>query len=194
MSLRYFLLGSAALALVGCSAPATDQETAETPDESVSVEVDADTLATTNADGKTVIASEADLPRTEIALTKKPSEIVLGDGPEFDALVEEVDAAVTDLLENYDIQDRATKRSVIGNKRVILNERGDWQGVLDTSPQMRELAGKPAEREMTGLLGDSFARAAMATGETSGDAFASWCHSTSPASDRANRVTAHTSK
>ncbi len=172
MSLRYFLLGSAALALVGCSAPATDQETAETPNETVSVEVEADTPATTNEDGKTIIASEADLPRTEIALTKKPSEIVLGDGPEFDALVEEVDAAVTDLLENYDIQDRATKRSVISNKRVLLNERGDWQGVLDTSPQMRELAGKPAEREMTGLLGDSFARAAIATGETTGEAFA----------------------
>ncbi|MEL6757941.1 MAG: hypothetical protein AAFP81_16030, partial [Pseudomonadota bacterium] len=100
MSLRYFLLGSAALALVGCTAPTTDQETAETPDETVSVEVEADTPTETNADGKIIIASEADLPRTEIALTKKPSEIVLGDGPEFGALVQEVDAAVTDLLEN----------------------------------------------------------------------------------------------
>lgn len=171
MSPKSFLLGSAALALVGCSAPTTDQETAEAPDETVTVEVEAETSTQTNADGKIIIASEADLPRTEIALTKKPSEIVLGDGPEFGALVEEVDAAVTDLLENYDIQDRATKRGVISNKRVILNQREDWQAVLDTSPQMRELAGKPAEREMTGLLGDAYARAAMATGETSGDAF-----------------------
>lgn len=171
MSLRYFLLGSAALALVGCSAPTTDQETADAPEETVSVEVEADTPTETNADGKIIIASEADLPRTEIALTKKPSEIVLGDGPEFGALVQEVDAAVTDLLENYDIQDRATKRGVIGNRRVLLNERQDWQGVLDTTPEMRELAGKPAEREMTGLIGDAYARAAIATGETSGDAF-----------------------
>lgn len=172
MSLRSFLLGGAALALVGCSGAAPDQETPTTPDETTSVEVEAGTTSATNADGKKIIASEADLPRTEITLTKKPSEIVLGDGPEFDALVEEIDAAITDLMENYEIQDRATKRGVISSKRVILSERGDWQAVLDTTAEMRELAGKPAEREMTGLVGDSYARAAVATGDTASDAFA----------------------
>ena len=171
MSLRTLLLGGAALALAGCSGATPDQETPTTPDETVSVEVESDTVSDADADGKRIIASEADLPRTEITLTKKPSEIVLGDGPEFDALVVEVDAAVTDLLENYEIQDRATKRGVISNKRVILSERGEWQAILDTTPDLRALAAKPAEREMTGLVGDSFARAALATGDTSGDAF-----------------------
>jgi hypothetical protein len=169
MSLRYFLLGSAAVALVGCSAPVSDPQTDVAETEAVTVEAEAP--AVTNADGKIVVTSEADLPRTEIALTKKPSEIVLGDGPEMETLINELDAVVTDLLDNYDIEDKATKRGVISMKRVILNARGDWQAVLETTPLMRELAGKPAEREMTGLVGDAFAKAAIATGETSGDAF-----------------------
>ena len=57
MSPKSFLLGSAALALVGCSAPTTDQETAEAPDETVTVEVEAETPTQTNADGKIIIAS-----------------------------------------------------------------------------------------------------------------------------------------
>jgi len=169
MSLKSFLLGGAALALVGCNAADPAPEAPASDSETVSVETDAPD--TTTSDGKIIVASEADLPRTEIALTKKPSEIVLGDGPEYAALLEEVDAAVTDLLNNYDIQDPATKRGIVSNKRVILNARGDWQAVLDTTPLLRELSSKPAEREMTGLIGDAFARAAIATGETTGDVF-----------------------
>ncbi|MEO0549662.1 MAG: S8 family serine peptidase [Pseudomonadota bacterium] len=169
MSLRSFLLGSATLTLAACGAtePASETPTqAETP-----TTVETAAPETTGTDGKILVTSEADLPRTEFTLTKKPSEIVLGDGPEFDALVTEFDAAVTDLLENYDIQDPTTKRGIIGQKRVILSSRQDWQAVLDTTPLMRDLSTKPAERAMTGLIGDAFARAAIETGETTGDAF-----------------------
>ncbi|MDJ0920892.1 MAG: S8 family serine peptidase [Henriciella sp.] len=166
MTLRHILLGSAAFALVACTP-------AETPDAAdTAVEETVETAATEDAaPAGSVITSEADLPRTEITLTKKPSEIVLGDGPEYDTLVGELDVAVTDLLENYQIEDDGTLRGVLSAKRVVLSAQGDWEGVLATSPQMLELASKPADKEMSGVISDSFARAALSTGETSGEAF-----------------------
>ena len=174
MTLRTVLLGGAALALIGCSSAEPDQETSVSEETVASVEADTstETPPDTASGEKIVVESEADLPRTEIALTKKPSEIVLGDGPEYDALVDELDAALTDLLENYDIQDISTKRGLIGSQRVVLQARGDWAGLLETTQAMRDTASKPAEREMTGLVSDSYARAAIAAGDTKGDAFA----------------------
>ena len=169
MTLRTFLLGGAALALVGCSAADPDQETSVSEDTVVSI--DANDTSETSTGEKIVVASEADLPRTEIALTKKPSEIVLEDGPEYDALVDELDLVITDLLENYEIEDASTKRGILSAQRTILQARGDWEGFLATTPGMIETASKPAEREMTGVISDSFARAALATGTTEGDAF-----------------------
>ncbi|MEO1305038.1 MAG: S8 family serine peptidase [Pseudomonadota bacterium] len=169
MTLRTFLLGGAALALVGCSAADPDQETSVSEDTVVSI--DANDTSETSTGEKIVVASEADLPRTEIALTKKPSEIVLEDGPEYDALVDELDLVITDLLENYEIEDASTKRGILSAQRTILQARGDWEGFLATTPGMIETASKPAEREMTGVISDSFARAALAIGTTEGDAF-----------------------
>ncbi|MEO0466150.1 MAG: hypothetical protein AAF216_06375 [Pseudomonadota bacterium] len=165
MTLRPILLGTAALALVGCAAPETD-DTAVVDDETS--QVVEETPAT---DGKIIVSSEADLPRTEITLTKKPSEIVLGDGPEYDMLLAELDVVMTYLVENYVIEDDGTRRGILSAKRAVLTAQGDWDGVLEMTPTLRDLASKPADREMTGVISDSYARAALATGDTSSDAF-----------------------
>ncbi len=167
MTLRSFLLAGAAIALAGCTGGDPADETAVEPTgETAEVSSDAGALGEV-----TVIASEADLPRTEIALSIKPSEIVLGSGPEFDALVDELDVAVTDLMENYEIQDAGTLRGVISSKRAVHAARGEWEAMLAMTPGLLETASKPAEREMTGVISDSYARAAISTGATSGEAF-----------------------
>ncbi|MEO0982056.1 MAG: S8 family serine peptidase [Pseudomonadota bacterium] len=122
-------------------------------------------------DAKPVIASEADLPRTVYALTEKPSVLVLEGGAAFETLRGDVEAEIDGLLSGYEIQDAATKRGLIGAKRTILLEKGDWEGALALGDEIRALEDKPAAKAMSGILTDAYARAALATGGTDSEAF-----------------------
>ncbi len=161
--MRQIVLGTAALAAMSL---ANAQETPERVETQTTV-----LTSETETTGKTVVVSEADLPRSEFTLGKKPSEIVLEDTDAFNTLVNDLDMAITDLLDNYDIADAATRSDLLNAERVVLSARGDWEGILATTDALRAAATKPAEREMTGVLSDSYARAALEIGVTEGDAF-----------------------
>ena len=170
MTLKTILLGGAALALIGCSAADPDQDSSVS--EETAASVNAAPTEDVSTSEKIVVESEADLPRHEFEFTKKPSELVLGDGPEFKLLIDELDDAVTDLLENYDIRDATTKRQMLGLKRGILFSREEWDSYLAIIPQSLELISKPQDRETLAFPYSSYARAAQSASATEGDAFA----------------------
>lgn len=154
---RGLLLGAAVTALASCGSSETPNNEA-TPSETPITESPMETPETASK----VIASEADMPRTVFALTAKPSEMVANRGEAFTTLRDAIEADVDTLLTDYDIQDGGTKRGVLGTKRLIALSKNNWDEVLALSPQIRELEDKAAAKETSGLVGDAFARAALA--------------------------------
>jgi subtilisin family serine protease len=119
------------------------------------------------AQQKKVIANAADLPRVQVQLPAKPSEIAIAGGPQLEALEAQLEAYVRDLLTNYDIQDRSTRMgllSLLAQDAMVDNR---WDEYLSLSDQIAALEDKPAQRAMSGLLGRAYARAAKAVGEDS---------------------------
>ncbi|MEL6258098.1 MAG: S8 family serine peptidase [Pseudomonadota bacterium] len=120
---------------------------------------------------KPVIASEADLPRTVYELGAPPSVMVLEGGPAFEALRTAVEDETDSLLTDYIVEDAATKRSLIGVKRAILIQRGEFKAALALGDDIRALEDKAAAKATSGLLTDAYSRAAMTAGDTSSDEF-----------------------
>lgn len=126
------------------------------------------------AQQKKVIANAADLPRVQVQLPAKPSEIAIAGGPQLEALEAQLEAYVRDLLTTYDIQDRSTRMgllSLLAQDAMVDNR---WDEYLSLSDQIAALEDKPAQRAMSGMLGRAYARAAKAVGEDSpqfGDRF-----------------------
>ncbi|WP_205480914.1 S8 family serine peptidase [Sphingomonas arenae] len=119
------------------------------------------------AQQKKVIATAADLPRVQVQLPAKPSEIAINGGPQLEALETQLEAYVRDLMTNYDIQDRSTRMgllSVLAQDALVDNR---WDEYLKLADEIAALEEKPAQRAVSGLLGRSYARAAKAVGEGS---------------------------
>lgn len=116
---------------------------------------------------KKVIATAADLPRVQVQLPAKPSEIAIAGGPQLEALETQLETYVRDLLTNYDIQDRSTRMSLLGVLAQDALVDGRWDEYLKLSDEIAALEDKPAQRAVSGLLGRAYARAAKAVGEDS---------------------------
>jgi hypothetical protein len=114
---------------------------------------------------KKVITTAADVPRVQVQLPAKPSEIAINGGPQLEALETQLDAYVRDLLTNYDIQDRTTRRSLLGLQAqdALVDDR--WDEYLKLSEEVAALEDKPAQRAVSGLLGRAYARAARLLGK-----------------------------
>lgn len=119
------------------------------------------------AQEKKVINTAADLPRVQVQLPAKPSEIAVNGGPQLEALEAQLEAHVRDLLANYDIKDRATRMSLLSllAQDALVDNR--WDEYLTLSDQIAALEEKPAQRAVSGLMGKAYARAAKAVGENS---------------------------
>ena len=123
--------------------------------------------APASAQTKKVIATAADLPRVQVQLPAKPSEIAIAGGPQLKALEVQLEAYVRDLLANYDIRDRSTRISLLGLVAQDAMVDNRWDDYLKVSDEIAALEDKPAQRAVSGLLGRAYARAAKAVGETS---------------------------
>lgn len=114
---------------------------------------------------KKVIAKASDLPSVQVVLPAKPSEIVVEGGAKLEGLEAKLEAYARDLLSNYDIQDRATRRTLLGYlaQDALVDDR--WDEYLKLSDEVAALEDKPAQRAVSGLVGRAYARAAKAVGE-----------------------------
>lgn len=123
--------------------------------------------APASAQQKKVINTAADLPRVQVQLPAKPSEIAINGGAQLEALETQLEAYVSDLIANYDIKDRTTRQGLLGLQAQDALNDNRWDEYIRLSEQLAALEEKPAQRATIGLIGRSYARAAKAVGETS---------------------------
>lgn len=118
--------------------------------------------------GKKVVKTEADLPRFNYALSGTATELLQSDDATFGAFATKVQADVDSVLQNYDIEDHAAMRQLLGVRLDLQLLAGNNQGATDTIARLRDLEDKPDARLMTGLQARAMMEAQKATGQTSG--------------------------
>ena len=101
--------------------------------------------------GKKVVKTEADLPRFNYALSGTATELLQSDDAAFGVFSAKVQADVDSVLQNYDIEDHAAMRQLLGVRLDLQLLAGNNQGATDTIARLRDLEDKPDARLMTGL-------------------------------------------
>lgn len=123
-----------------------------------------------DAKDKIIVESAADLPRVEITLEAKPSELLDG-GPALDALVAALKTHYETLDRDYDIRDATTKKGVYSGLRAVAAYEDRHADVLALGQQRAALEDKPAAKATSGLVGDAIAEAALKVGADKGATF-----------------------
>ncbi len=117
---------------------------------------------------KKVVRTEADLPRFNYPVSGTAAGLLQSDEATFHAFAAKVQADVDSVLNNYDIQDHATLRHLLGVRLELQLLAGNDQGALETIAKLHDLQDKPAERLLTGVQARAMIEAQKATGQSSG--------------------------
>jgi subtilisin family serine protease len=128
-------------------------------------------LAGAQSAGKAKVASETDLPRFLYPLKQPASALVEADSATFDAFLGKARTDLESVIRDYDIEDKATLRLVLGAKLDMQELGGDYKGGLATIEALRELQEKPASKLLSGLFPKARLEAAIETGAHSGAAY-----------------------
>jgi hypothetical protein len=128
-------------------------------------------LALAQAPAKKVVRTEADLPRFSYPITGTATELVTSDDATFNVFAAKVRADVEGVLKDYDIQDRATLRDLLGVKLELELLAHEDKAALETVSRIRELEDKPDAKLLSGLQVQAMLEAQAATGQSSGAAY-----------------------
>jgi subtilisin family serine protease len=115
------------------------------------------TFAYSQAGGKKKVTSQADLPRFSYPVTGTASELVQADDATFNGFAAKVRADLDSVLRDYDIDDKATLRTLLTAKLDLQELAGEYQDGLQTVETLRALQEKPAAK----LLAFIFTRARL---------------------------------
>jgi hypothetical protein len=127
--------------------------------------------ALAQAPAKKVVKTEADLPRFNYPLTTTATELLQSDDATFNAFAAKVRADVDSVFNDYDIQDHAALRDLVGVKLQLALIAGDDEAALKTIAQLRELQDKPDAKLLTGMQITAIIQASKETGKSSGPEF-----------------------
>jgi subtilisin family serine protease len=127
--------------------------------------------AAAQSSGRKVVKSEADLPRFNYPISGTASELVKADDATFRAFAAKVRADVESVLKDYDIEDHAAQRQLLGVELDLQLLAGENDAAMETVEKLRALEDKPAAKLMTGLMTRAMVDAQKSTGQTSGDAY-----------------------
>ena len=94
---------------------------------------------------KKVIPSADQMPRREYAIPKLPSELLTAPRAELDAVVAAVDKDLATDLETLDIQDRATRTSLLNARAQFAVHRGDYKAAQGFVREVRAQQDKAAD-------------------------------------------------
>lgn len=123
------------------------------------------------AQSKKRVMSDADLPRFSYPVKGLASELLQSDDATFDAFASKVRADLDGVFNNYEIDDKATLRTLVGAKLDLQELAGDYSGALKTVDDLRALQEKPEAKITTGLTARARLQAILETKSTHGDAF-----------------------
>ena len=117
---------------------------------------------------KKVVKTQADLPRFNYKLDGTATDLLQSSDATFGAFAVRVKADVGSVLANYDVQDHAALRELLGVHLDLQLLAGDNEGALETVQKLRAVEDKPDAKMMTGLSVRAMVEAQKATGRTSG--------------------------
>jgi subtilisin family serine protease len=117
------------------------------------------------------VTSEADLPRFSYPVKGAASALLQADEATFNAFASKVRADLDNIFNNYEIDDKATLRTLIGVKFDLEELAGDYSSALQTLEQLRSLQEKPAAKLTTGLAARAQLQAIIETKSRQGPAF-----------------------
>ncbi len=115
-----------------------------------------------------VVKTQADLPRFNYKIAGTATELLQSSDATFGAFAARVKTDVGSVLTNYDVQDHASLRELLGVRLDLQLLAGDNQGALETVAKLRAVQDKPDAKLLTGLSTRAMIEAQKATGHTSG--------------------------
>jgi subtilisin family serine protease len=129
------------------------------------------TFAQSQSDGKKKVTSQADLPRFSYSITGAASKLVQADDATFNAFAAKVRTDVDAVLRDYEIDDKATLRTLLSVKLDLQELAGEYQSGLQTVETLRALQEKPAAKLLAFLYPRARLQAAIETKTTHGPAY-----------------------
>lgn len=121
---------------------------------------------------KKTVRSQSDLPRFSYPITELPSQLIQRDTTVFAIFAAKVRSDLDGVFRDYEINDKATLRSLLSAKLDVQEINGDYQGGLQTIESLRNMEEKPAAKLTTGLIVRARLQAALETQSTTGPRFA----------------------
>jgi subtilisin family serine protease len=117
------------------------------------------------------VTSQADLPRFSYPVQGSAPDLVQADDATFNAFANKVRADLDSVLRDYDIQDKATLRTLLSAKLDLQELSGQFPAALQTVEALRAIEEKPSAKLTTGLFARARLHAAIDTNSTSGPAY-----------------------
>jgi hypothetical protein len=121
--------------------------------------------------GKKKVSNQSDLPRFTYPLTGSASDLVQADAATFNAFAAKVKADLDSIFRDYDIEDKATLRSLLSARVNLQQAAGENQLALGTIGSLLKLSEKPTDSLETRVAIKPELQAAIETNSTSGPAF-----------------------
>ncbi|MEI9964745.1 MAG: S8 family serine peptidase [Caulobacteraceae bacterium] len=121
---------------------------------------------------KKVVRTADDLPRYNYPVAGTATALLTADDATFGAFAAKVGADVDRTLADYDIEDHATLRDLLGVRLEVQMLAGQDAAALKTLNEIRAIEDKPDARLLSGVNAEAMLKAHAATGAWSGDAYA----------------------
>jgi len=128
-------------------------------------------FAHSQAGEKQKVTGQADLPRFSYPLAIPASEFVQADDATFNAFATKVRADLDMIFRDYDIDDKATLRTLLSVKLDLQELAGEYQDGLRTLEAVRALEEKPSAKLFAVLYPQAMLQAAIDAQSTHGPAY-----------------------
>jgi subtilisin family serine protease len=116
------------------------------------------------------VATASDLPRFSYPMNTAPSAFLMSDDDTFTAFALRVRHDVDSVLNDYEIEDKATLRKLYGVKLDVQMLTNDNEGALTTLNTLRSLQDKPQAKATSGMIDRPLVEARISTHSNSGEA------------------------
>ena len=121
--------------------------------------------------GRKKVGNQSDLPRFTYSMSGPASDLVQADAATFNIFAAKVKADLDSIFRDYDIEDKATLRSLLSARVNLQQAAGENQLALQTIESLRKVAEKPGDNLITNVAIKPALEAAIKTNSASGPAF-----------------------
>jgi Subtilase family len=128
-------------------------------------------FASADANKKIQVKDQSDLPRYTYPMSGPASTLLQADAASFNAFAAKIRTDLDVIFRDYEIEDKATLRSLLGAKLDLQRLAGQDPAALETVKALRGAEEKPSSRLTTGLSTQSVLETEIATKSVSGPVF-----------------------